>query len=120
MDKKDFVSKLNSIQIVVDKVETMQKEYGVELSQEMKRIVSQSVEPLFFEDDCRMLSYGEILKADIEFETNFKELGIIPFIECFDNDFVVYDVKSGKYGMYNIIDKVIFSDNKTLEEVLEA
>jgi len=118
MKRKDLIEKLKSVSVVTEKVEDMQKEYGTEFSQEMKSIISQSIEPLFFEDNSRMLSYGEIFSADIEYDNNFKELGIVPLIECFDNDFIVYNIRTGMYEMYNIIEKIAFNENKTLKDVL--
>lgn len=74
-------------------------------------------EPIFFNDEMRLLTREEILNYKDEF--NIEKDDIIPLIDLFDNDFLIYDIKEEIFSMMNIVDESMFSKMNTIEEYLE-
>lgn len=48
----------------------------------------------------------------------FKDKGIIPLVDCGENDFIVYHFKAKIWSKFNIIDETVFQ-KKRFEELLK-
>ena len=108
MTKKEYLEQLSKKEIESKKVAKVQEIYGMEFPEIVNKIISNSNESIFFDDDCRMLSFDEIVDAEKDLHVDFKGKGIIPLVDCGENDFVVYHFKDGIWSKFNIIDKTIF------------
>lgn len=84
---------------------------------EAKKVFS-SIEDksIFFDDDnfYRLLSRGEIINCEEELSIKIKRIGIIPCIDCGDNDFICYNLKNSDWCKYNIVDGANFSRCKSI------
>lgn len=69
-------------------------------------------------ENARLLSLEEILNAPEELSVDFVSHGLLPVFDAFDNDFICYQVKNGKWCMFNIVDEVSFKKDSTLAELL--
>ena len=65
-----------------------------------------------------MLSYNEIVNASTIFGKNFKAKGIIPFVDAYDNDLIVYVIAENAWAKYNISDDIIFKKKDNIEDIL--
>lgn len=73
-------------------------------------------EPIFFNNDefYRLMSFDEVLNADVDLEIDMKHRGMIPFIDCGDNDFIVFNLGKGAWCKYNPVDDVSFSPKQNI------
>ncbi len=118
MTVKEYLSQLPSFEIDDKKVSKIEKIYGMTLPETVRKIVSKCDKPLFV-DDYRVLSFAEIKDANDDLEVNFVEECIIPLIDCGDNDFIVYNFKTKKWSLFNIIDNCSFKAKSKLEELMK-
>lgn len=74
-------------------------------------------EPLFFYDEMRLLSKDEIL--NYQEELNIKMDNIIPLIDLYDNNFLIYNINENVFEKLNIVDETIFGKTNTIENYLK-
>lgn len=117
MDKKEFMEKLAQTKVRDSAVFSVERVYGKISAPTVRQMLSMQIDTLFF-SDCRLLSHEEILRAKEELHVDFCSMGMIPLIDCCDNDFIVFHLKTGKWSKFNIVDESIFLKKDTLEEVL--
>ena len=110
---KEFLELLNMTTIDLSAVQAVEEKYHCVLTEEMKQIVSYQGEKFY--DDWRVLSLKEILGADEYLGIDFPEKEIIPVIDLFDNDFILFDVEKGVWIKMNIVDECIFDSSNTLD-----
>ena len=113
---KEFIEKVKDNVIDLQRVEQIENVYKVSLPELAKHIISFKEKDMFF-DDYRILSYEEILTANEELHVPFTEERIIPFIDCMDNDFIVYDIDNKSLTKYNIVEKIKFGKIADLKEL---
>lgn len=119
MNKKDYINSLPSQIIDEEKVKRIEELYQCHISDDVKRIVSNCDDTLFFDDDdCRVLSFEEIIDAEQDLQVDFVKNHMIPLFDCFDNDFIVYRTDSHSWTMYNIVDQIDCQDADSYEELL--
>lgn len=119
MNRADYIKELEKFTVDTKKVEIIEKKYNTSLSEVVKKIVSNSEESVFFDDDYRILSFAEIEDAESDLHVNFAEKGIIPIADCGENDFIVYHYNDDFWSKFNIIDDTVFKKQKSLEDFLK-
>lgn len=119
MTKKEYLEKV--LRAVIDdaKVSKVQKIYGCKLPDIIQKIVSNSDEATFFDDDTRILSLDEIVDAEKDLHVDFISKKIIPLADCGDNDFIVYHFEDDVWSKFNIVDETIFKKRNDLSELLK-
>ena len=117
MNLHEFFNIVNSSNIDFSRVEIFEQIYNASLPVLAKHILSIADEPIFVEN-YRILSYKEIQYAEEELQVPFAAERIIPFIDCMDNDFIVYDISNSAWTNYDIIDKIQFGKITELEKLL--
>lgn len=116
----EYLSTINELEkIDAGMAEAIQKKYGHELPEIIKRIISFSKETVFLENDTRILSASEIIQAEEELHVKFSALQLIPLVDCGDNNFIVYHFSDGSWSKFNLNDESIFKQHKSLEELLK-
>ncbi|MBP3717001.1 MAG: SEL1-like repeat protein [Paludibacteraceae bacterium] len=124
MNLKKFIEKYTTAPIKEKKVAEIVKAYGAELPEEVQHFVSAcGNEPLFLEDDktnadFRVLSFDEIVDAEEDMDTDFKSMKMIPLIDCYDNQFVVYKFEEQCWAMYSFDDDNSWDENPSLGDFL--
>ena len=63
--------------------------------------------------------YSEIMNAEEDLHVCFSEAGLIPFVDCMDNDFIVYDFRDKVWTMFNIVEKCKFGIAGELEQIMK-
>lgn len=64
-----------------------------------------------------MISKREIENFENEYQCKIDE--IIPLIDVSDNDFIVYICDKNAFGMYNIVDKLLFNEDYDVTEIIK-
>lgn len=118
MEVKEYLNRLDKMDIDSEKVEEIQKIYNTKLPESVKKIISGVAETIFLNNDYRVLSIEEIKDAEKDLYVAFKIKGIVPIMDCGENDFIVYHFKENYWSKFNIIDEVEFGKKETLREVL--
>lgn len=83
----------------------------------VKKIISSVDDTIFLEEDWRILSLSEIEDAEKDLHIEFGEKGILPLVDCGENDFIVYHFQDEIWSKFNIVDEVIFQKKNTIEEL---
>lgn len=85
--------------------------YAAEVPSIVLKIISGKRNGEFFDSDdtCRLLSLDEILNAETELKANFRGLGLIPLLDCGDNNFVCYCLSERNWVKFNVIDSSVFA-----------
>lgn len=76
-----------------------------------------SDEPILFEENHRLISKREIENFENEYQCKID--GIIPLIDVSDNDFIVYICDKNAFGMYNIVDELLFNEDYDVTEIIK-
>lgn len=118
MKTKEYLKEALSLEINEEIVKQIEKEYNTKLPKVAKALISASNSTIFFEDGKRILSIGEITDAEKDLHVNFKSKGLIPIIDCSDNDFIVYDFLNKRWAKFNIIDEILFKIKNNIDELL--
>lgn len=119
MTGKEYLSSLASVKPDKKKTDRIAALYVDGLPEIILKIASSAKEPVFLDDDSRVLSYDEIVDAEKDLHISFKDKGIIPLVDCGENDFIVYHFTDKIWSKFNIIDETIFKKKKSLEELLK-
>lgn len=87
-------------------------------NQELQEILKYvGTEPIFFYDEMRLLSEEEII--NYKEELGIKIDNIIPLIDLYDNDFLIYNTNENVFEKLNITDETFFDKTNTIEKYLE-
>ena len=118
MTAKEYLSSLASVKLEKEKVDRIVSLYADNLLEIVQKIVSNSKEAVFLDDDSRVLSYDEIVDAEKDLHVSFKDKGILPLVDCGENDFIVYHFSDKTWSKFNITDETVFRKKNSLEELL--
>jgi hypothetical protein len=119
MKINDFLVNVFNEKVINDNVKIIEKRYfPFKISaEELKYLVSSlHNEPIFFEDAnfYRLLALQEILDAENDMNVDFKRIGILPCIDCGDNDFIAYDFSEYCWCKFNISEEFKYSKKQTI------
>lgn len=119
MTRKEYLRHLTNVKIDAKKVDEVASAYGTELPEVICKIVSDAKETIFFDDEYRILSLDEIVEAENDLHVEFKEKGILPLVDCGENDFIVFHFNDGFWSTFNINDETVFRKRDCFEELME-
>lgn len=73
-------------------------------------------QPLFFDNSIfyRILSFQEVLNCEHDLGIDIKQTGIIPIIDCSDNDFISYSLKDNMWCKYNCVEEIVFNKKNSI------
>lgn len=119
MTGKEYLSSLAGVKPDKEKTDRVASVYTDHLPEIILKIVSNAQEPIFLDDDSRVLSYDEIVDAEKDLHVPFKERGMMPLVDCGENDFIVYHFENRIWSKFNIIEETVFKKKNSLEELLK-
>ena len=118
MNKQEFINSALVHEINEDRVKEISELYKVQLEEVIQKIISIADEVDFFDEERRMLSYDEIKSGSKLLGINVVEEGMIPLIDAYDCNYIVYLIRDGSWAKYTTVDKMMFKKRNTLEEIL--
>ena len=86
----DLIKAISESSINEEKVRKIQEKYSDSFPDFICKMISYLDDVVFLDNNYRLLSYDEILNAEKELDVDFGALGILPVIDCGDNDFISY------------------------------
>lgn len=119
MTRSEYINALARLKIDSSKVSKLEKDYEASFPNTVKKIISNADDTIFFDDEYRVLSFDEVEDAEKDLHVDFKSKGIIPLLDCGENDFIVYHFKDDFWSKFNIIDETVFKKKKSLDELLK-
>ena len=119
MTKKQYLEQILKETVDGGRVSEVERVYGAELPEVLKKIISNNEETIFLDDGVRILAFKEILNAKEELHVDFKADGIIPVADCGENDFIVYHFKETFWSKFNIIDEISLKKEKSIEALIK-
>ena len=117
MKQIDLMEKASQAEIRKDLIELIETKYNKKFPENIERLISYIPESYFF-DGWRLLTEKEILNASEYLNTDFISAGLLPIIDAYDNDFIVYDLNDNIWKIYNITDEVAFNQAENPSELL--
>lgn len=121
MKINEFILRLANISVDNEIVYTIQKKYSSKDVPDMvKQLLSAANDGVFFDEECRLLSYEEILFAAQNLNIDFAKHGIIPFFDIADNDYIVYNFKKKNWELFNIIEEEAFKSEKQINDIIKT
>jgi len=58
------------------------------------------------DNNARLLSLEEILDCNEDLQVDFSSVGLVPIFDIYDNDYICYQTKNGKWCVFNIVDSI--------------
>lgn len=118
MTKKEYLNSIANCKVINEKVAKIEKVYMNKIPEIIKKLISYSEQSIFFDDGYRSLSFSEIIDAEEDLHVDFVKQGIIPIIDCGENDFIVYHFNGNNWSLFNIVDECAFKERASLDELL--
>ena len=118
MNKQEYLEKVLQCPENKERLKTISELYGTAISGVAANIISYADNADFIDDERRAFSYKEIINASKEYDRDFKAMGLIPVIDAYDNDLIVYVIAENKWAKYSLSDDVVFKKKDKLESVL--
>lgn len=79
-------------------------------NQNLNRILnSVNDESIFLDEDLRLICKREVEHFEEQYQCKLE--GLIPLIDVSNNDFIVYICTKNTFGMYNIVDELLFEED---------
>ncbi len=118
MTKQEYIDNVKKYPENAERIRVISDIYGTEIKGQIAQIISFADNADFIGEERMAFSFNEILSAAKEYDIDFKALGIIPIIDAYDNELIVYDIADNKWAKYSMSDDVLFKKRDSLEEIL--
>ncbi len=118
MNAQDFIQKTKASTINNDSCMELYSKYLGKWPDFVLRWISNCHDTLFLDNGKRVLSFDEILNADTELHVDFSVKGLLPLVDCGDNDFIVYCFKEKNWAFFNIVDEILFHKVDSIESLI--
>lgn len=118
MNKLEFMKFILESEINLDRVNQIEDIYKAQLPELLAKIVSVAGQVTFFDEERRALSFEGIIYASEDIGVDFVDKGMIPIIDAYDLNYIVYMVKEQKWAVFNVADDDIFEEDVLLENIL--
>lgn len=118
MTKCELLDKCINSDINEETISEIESIYKVHMSEEAKRVFSCLLDDCFC-DGWRVLSKEEILISNKWMNQDYIRNGIVPFIDIYDLNYIVYIPNENVWAMVNDGDGIIFNRKKSLKEFIE-
>ncbi len=118
MTKQEYMDNVKKYPENAERIRVISDRYGTEINGLIAQIVSFADNADFIGEERRAFTFNEILNAAKEYDIDFKALGIIPIIDAYDNELIVYVIADNIWAKYSVSDDVLFKKRASLEEIL--
>lgn len=119
MNKQEYVEFISSYEVDEERIAKVKELYSIEQATDLfERIVSAAGEVTSFDEERRALTFDGIIYANEDLGVDFAERGIVPVIDAYNLDYIVYMINEAKWGIYNISDDDVYDESDDLLELL--
>ena len=118
MTKQEYMDNVKKYPENSERIRAISDIYGTEIKGQIAKIISFADNADFIGEERRAFTFSEILNAAKEYDIDFKALGIIPIIDAYDNELIVYVIADNIWAKYSMSDDVLFRKKASLEEIL--
>lgn len=118
MTKQEYIDNVKKHPENSERIRAISDIYGTEITGQIAQIVSFADNADFIGEERRAFTFSEILNAAKDYNIDFKALGIIPIIDAYDNELIVYVISDNIWAKYSMSDDVLFKKRTSLEEIL--
>ena len=118
MTKQEYLDSMMKYPKNDERIKIFSEMYNAQIADTAEKVISFADNADFIEEERRAFSFKEIENASIEYDKDFKSLGIIPLFDAYDNDLIVYVVAEKKWAKYSLSDDVIFKKRDTIADLL--
>ena len=118
MKYENIIKELSKTKIDKSYVDSIEEYYGMKIPEDILKLLSIGKKTPFI-DNVRIVSTKEIIESNVFLGVDCKTKGIVPLIDVFDNDFIIYSIKEKCYYIYNIVDDVLFDKKANLSDYSE-
>ena len=114
----DLIKTIMETPINKNKVDQIQSHYADRFPEFIQKMLSFIDDVVFLDNSYRLLSFEEVLNAEDEMNVRFSDIGVLPLIDCGDNDFISFGTKDETWFVFNIVDEISFRKRESLSELL--
>lgn len=118
MTSSEYIMALTKVKISNADGHDLKKKYGRDIPKVILQIAAYDEKAVFLDNGTRMLSGDEILNFKKDMKLDDSSSTLVPIADKGDNDFVVYDMKSGKWMIFNAVDSTAFRKSGTFVNLL--
>ena len=111
MTVSEYISALTNVKISDADGHDLKKKYGRDIPKIILQIAS-------YDEKAVFLSYKEILNFKKDMKLDGSSSNMVPIADKGENDFVVYDMKSKKWMIFNVNDSTVFRKAGTFVTLL--
>lgn len=98
-------------------ISEIEKIYSCELDDDIKEVLNRKYESKKFKT-LRRVSINEIKDSEKDLGIDFISNKIIPIFDVGDNDFIIYEISSKSFALFNITDSTTFKKRKNIKDIL--
>ncbi len=115
IEEKDIL--LSFVSESCKSISEIEKIYSCELDDDIKEVLNTKYESKKFKT-LRRVSINEIKDSEKDLGIDFISNKIIPIFDVGDNDFIIYEISSKSFALFNITDSTTFKKRKNIKDIL--
>jgi len=118
---KEALKELDKVEIDNSLISEVENLYEVELSDELKKIISLNKEGAFYNDMefLQGLSSDDILDESDELIAECTELDLLPLFDIGENIYIVYNLQKNCWSKFNSSEEDLFEETQNLLDYLK-
>ena len=118
---KEALKELDKVQVDDSLISEVENLYEVDLSDELKKIISLNKEGVFYSDLASLegLSADNILDESDDLASECTELDLLPLFDIGDNTYIVYNLNKKCWSKFNLGEGSLFEEAQNLLEYLK-
>lgn len=118
MNKVEYLEAVVACEVDSKRVDQVETLYKIKVSELLAKVISYAGQVTFFDEERRALSFEGIMYASEDIGVDFIERKMIPVIDAYDLNYIVYMAEENTWAIYNVADDDIFEEAESLENVL--
>lgn len=118
MNNNELIKTIEKCEIDINKVKFISEKFCFTPNEFISKFISYVDKSDFIAKERRILGYSEVLNCDEDISDDLVNQKCIPFIDCYDGEFIVYVIDEDKWGLYSVYDNLIYDERNNLEDLL--
>lgn len=118
MNKSEYLQSVRKCKLNLDRIQKADEIYGTEIPEMLGKVISYAGEVSFLDEERRVLSFEGIIYASEDLGIDFVAKRIIPVIDAYDLNYIVYMLEEKKWAIYNVCDDDVYKEDCDLENIL--